>query len=286
VVPLFVYPQFDPVAFSIPLPGLGSVDVRWYGLMYLLGFFVGWLGLRARAKLPWSPIKPNQVDDAVFYGAIGIIAGGRIGYMLLYGYEELIANPLSLFTVWRGGMSFHGGLIGVLIAMGLFARRIGQPYFAVTDTIATWVAPGLGFGRIGNFINSELWGKPTSPDAPWAVIVDGQARHPSQLYEALLEGLVLFVALFFFSRKPRPTMAVSGLFLTLYGVFRILIEFIRVPDGGLYLAFGWLTRGQVYSAPMVVAGIVLLVLAYRSKATPHDAGGGTDDARSGMKRAA
>jgi phosphatidylglycerol:prolipoprotein diacylglycerol transferase len=284
VTPLFVYPQIDPVAISIPLPGLGTLDVRWYGLMYLMAFLIGWLGLRARAKQPWSRIKREQMDDVVFYAAIGVIVGGRVGYMLLYGLNELVSNPLSLFTVWKGGMSFHGGLIGVLLAMALYARRIRQPFFAVTDAIAVWVPPGLGLGRIGNFINNELWGKPTSPDAPWAVIVDGQARHPSQLYEAALEGLVLFLALYFFSRKPRPTMAVSGLFLSLYGVFRILVEFIRVPDQGVYLAFGWLTRGQLYSAPMVIAGIVLIVLAYRSKAAPQDGGGLAK--RSEIKKAA
>ena len=258
---LFEYPYIDPVAISI-----GPLQLRWYGLMYLAGFLTAWLGMRARAKQPWSPVKPGQVDDLIFYGALGVIVGGRIGYMLLYpsGREDLFDNPLSVFKIWEGGMSFHGGLIGVLVACGLFARQIGQPYFAVTDFIATWVAPGLGFGRIGNFINGELWGATTRADAPWAVIVDGVPRHASQLYEAFLEGLVLFSVLFVFSAKPRPLMAVSGLFLLLYGVFRILVEFVRLPDNPPgYLAFGWLTMGQVYSAPMVIAGAVLLVLAYR-----------------------
>ena len=195
--------------------------------------------------------------------AFGVIAGGRIGYMLFYNLDGLLANPLSLFAIWQGGMSFHGGLIGVIVAMWLFARKVHRPFFAVADFAAPWIAPGLGFGRIGNFINGELWGVETSPDAPWAVIVNGVARHPSQLYEAFLEGLVLFVVLFLYARRPRPLMAVSGLFLLLYGVFRFAVEFVRLPDDGIYIAFGWLTRGQLLSAPMIVLGIVFLVLAYR-----------------------
>ncbi len=231
-----------------------------------MGFALGWLGARARSKRPGSPVPRTQVDDLIFYVALGVFVGGRVGYMLIYNFAGLVTDPLSLFRVWDGGMSFHGGLAGVLVAMGLFARRIGQPYFAVTDFIAPLVPIGLGFGRIGNFINGELWGKPTSPEAPWAVIVNGEARHASQLYEAFLEGVVLFVVLWLYSSRPRPTMAVSGLFLTLYGVFRIAVEFVRVPDEWPgYLAFGWLTLGQVLSAPMVVAGAVLLVLAYRGR---------------------
>jgi phosphatidylglycerol:prolipoprotein diacylglycerol transferase len=240
------------------------VAVHWYGLMYLGGFALGWIGARARSKLPGSPVARAQVDDLVFFIALGVFIGGRVGYMLIYNLSGLIENPLSLLFVWEGGMSFHGGLVGVLIAIGLFARRIGRPFFVVTDFLAPWAPIGLGLGRIGNFINGELWGKPTRPDAPWAVLVDGEARHASQLYEAFLEGLVLFVVLWVFSARPRPTMAVSGLFLTLYGAFRIAVEFIRLPDDPPgYLAFGWLTLGQVLSAPMLAAGVVLLVLAYR-----------------------
>ena len=240
--------------------------MRWYGLAYLTGFVITWLGLRARAGRPWSTITREQVDDMVFYSALGVIVGGRVGYMLVYGFSELVANPLSLFTVWKGGMSFHGGLAGVLIAMWLYSRAIGRPFFAIMDAIAPWVPTGLCLGRIGNFINGELWGKPTSPDAPWAVIVDGVPRHASQLYEAFLEGVVLFLILFLYSRKPRPLMAVSGLFLLFYGAFRILIEFVRLPDEQIgYLAFGWVTMGQVLSVPMVIAGAALIVLAYRAK---------------------
>jgi phosphatidylglycerol:prolipoprotein diacylglycerol transferase len=250
------------VAFSI-----GPLHVRWYGLMYLGGFLIAWLGMRARAKQPWSRIKPEQVDDLVFYAALGAIVGGRVGYMFVYGLSDLVANPLSLFTVWNGGMSFHGGLTGVLVAMALYARHLRQPFFVLTDFIAPWAPAGLMLGRIGNFINGELWGKPTSADAPWSVVFQGQARHPSQLYEAFLEGLVLFVIIWFYTRKPRPTMAASGLFLVGYGAFRILVEFVRVPDLQLsYLALGWVTMGQVLSAPMVIAGVILLVLAGRRAA--------------------
>jgi phosphatidylglycerol:prolipoprotein diacylglycerol transferase len=233
--------------------------------MYVLGFIAGWLGMRWRAKRPECPIKPAEVEDLVFYTALGVFLGGRIGYVLLYMvfYEpsKLLAQPWTVFYVWEGGMSFHGGLLGVLVAMWLFARRHGYAFFTVTDQIAPWVPPGLFFVRIGNFINAELWGAETT--VPWAVVYEGRARHPSQLYEAALEGIVMFVVLVWFSARPRPRMAVSGLFLLLYGVFRIGIEFIRIPDNGLYLAWGWLTRGQLYSAPMVVAGVWLLVLAYR-----------------------
>jgi phosphatidylglycerol:prolipoprotein diacylglycerol transferase len=234
--------------------------------MYVAGFLVGWFGARARARRPGSPMTPTQVDDLVFYIMIGVIVGGRLGYMVLYDLGNLIGDPLSLIYIWKGGMSFHGGLIGVLTAFWLYGRRIGIGFFAVADTVAPWTAPGLGFGRIGNFINGELWGKTTAADAPWAVIVDGVPRHASQLYEALLEGLLLFVVLWWFSRRTRPRMAVSGLFLVLYGAFRILVEFVRVPDGGIYFALGWVTKGQLYSVPMVLAGLVLLALAYGRRA--------------------
>ena len=234
--------------------------------MYLVGFAGGWFGGRIHAKRPWSRITPAQVDDVVFYCAVGAIVGGRVGYMFVYGFSELVADPLSLLRVWDGGMSFHGGLLGVIVAMWLFGRAIKQPFFVVTDFIAPWTTIGLGAGRLGNFINGELWGKTTTPDAPWAVIVNGEARHASQLYELFLEGVVLFVVLWLFTRKPRPVMATSGLFLILYGVARVLIEFVRVPDEKLgYLALGWITMGQVLSAPMIIAGVILFVLAYRRR---------------------
>lgn len=257
---LFEYPDIDPVAIS-----LGPLNVHWYGLMYVLGFFVAWWGLRMRATKPGSPIALGQAEDLIFYVALGVFVGGRVGYIIFYNFAGFLADPISIVKVWEGGMSFHGGLIGVLVALGLFARRVKLPYFAVSDYIAVWVPPGLGFGRIGNFINGELWGKETAAGAPWAVIVDGVPRHASQLYEAFLEGLVLFTILFLFSMRIRPRMAVSGLFLLGYGLFRIGVEFIRVPDNGVYFAFGWLTKGQVLSTPMVVLGACFLIAAYRRK---------------------
>jgi phosphatidylglycerol:prolipoprotein diacylglycerol transferase len=258
---VFQYPDIDPVAFA-----LGPLQVHWYGLMYVLGFVAGWFGLRARSRRADSPVAPARVEDLVFYIAIGVFVGGRVGYMLIYDFGSLVADPLRLFYVWRGGMSFHGGLIGVLLMMALFAKRTGQTFFAITDFVAPWVPPGLGFVRIGNFINGELWGAQTSPDAPWGVVFEGVPRHPTQLYEAFLEGLVMLVVLVWFSAKPRPRMAVSGLFLLLYGLFRFSVEFIRLPDAHIgYEAFGWVTRGQILTAPMIVAGIVLLTLAYQRR---------------------
>jgi phosphatidylglycerol---prolipoprotein diacylglyceryl transferase len=267
---LLIYPEFNPIAFEI-----GPIQVRWYGLMYLLGFLAGWLGARYRATRPGSPLAPVQIDDLVFYTAFGVIVGGRVGYMFLYNLEGLIANPLSLLAVWQGGMSFHGGLLGVLVALWLFSRKVRKPFFVITDFLAPWATPGLFFGRVGNFINGELWGRQTDPEAPWAVIVDGVARHPSQLYEAFLEGIVMFVVLFVYSAKPRPTMAVSGLFLLLYGVFRFAVEFVRLPDAEIgYIAFGWLTQGQLLSMPMIVLGALFLVIAYRRRAGLPAAGDG------------
>lgn len=240
--------------------------------MYLLGFFAAWAGMRWRARQSGSPVSVSQVEDLIFYGALGVVIGGRLGYILFYSvfYDlgGLLDNPLSVFNLTEGGMSFHGGLIGVLIAMWLYARRQKMAWFSVTDTIAPWIPPGLFFGRIGNFINGELWGGPS--DLPWAVVYNGEAVHPSQLYEALLEGIVLFAILLWFSSRPRPRMAVSGLFLACYGLFRIGVEFVRLPDDGTYLAWGWLTRGQLYSAPMLIAGVILLVLAYRGAGRDAD----------------
>jgi len=206
-----------------------------------------------------------EIGDVLFYGALGVVLGGRIGYTLVYNFPGFVADPLVLFRIWQGGMSFHGGLVGVLIAMWLYGRRTGRTFFQVTDFIAPMVPVGLGAGRIGNFINGELWGRPT--DLPWGMVfpfVDARPRHPSMLYEALLEGLVLFVILWVYSRRPRPTMAVSGLFLLCYGVFRFLVEFVRQPDAQIgYLAFDWLTMGHVLSLPMIVLGAAFLIYAYR-----------------------
>jgi phosphatidylglycerol:prolipoprotein diacylglycerol transferase len=251
------FTRIDPVAVQV-----GPVAIHWYGIMYLVGFAAAWWLGRRRARQPGSPVTPAQVDDLVFYGALGVVLGGRIGYMLFYGRDQLVANPLSLVRVWEGGMSFHGGLVGVMCAMALYAHRLRAGFFRLMDFVAPLVPVGLGAGRIGNFVNGELWGKPT--DVAWAIVVDGVPRHPSQLYEALGEGLVLFAVLWLFSSRPRPTMAVSGLFLIVYGIARFSVEFVRLPDEHIgYLAFDWLTMGQALTAPMIVAGVILLALAYR-----------------------
>ncbi|MEO1573509.1 MAG: prolipoprotein diacylglyceryl transferase [Pseudomonadota bacterium] len=252
------YPEISPIIFEI-----GFVKVRWYGLMYLIGFLIAYLLLKSRAnrREDWTP---KDVEDLIFFGAMGVIIGGRLGYVLFYQFDEFLADPLYLFKLTQGGMSFHGGLIGVLTAIGWFARSRGRTFFDVADYLAPATPWGLFFGRIGNFINGELWGKPTT--VPWGFDVNGQRLHASQLYEALLEGLVLFIILWWFSSKPRPRMAVSGLFLMFYGIFRFAVEFVRVPDAEPgYLAWGWLTMGQVLSSPMIVAGLTLLILAYRRR---------------------
>jgi phosphatidylglycerol:prolipoprotein diacylglycerol transferase len=255
---MWTYPEFDSIAISV-----GPLQIRWYGLMYLLAFAMAWWLGRRRAKRPDSGWTALQVDDLVFYGAMGIILGGRIGYMLFYGSSQLVDHPLSIFKIWEGGMSFHGGLLGVIVALLLFARKSGQTFWQIADFTTPLVPLGLGFGRIGNFINGELWGSAADPNAPWSVMVNGKALHASQLYEAFLEGFLLFAVLWVYSAKPRPVMAISGLFLLLYGIFRFLVEFVRVPDAHLgYLAFGWVTMGQVLSLPMIIAGVVIISIVY------------------------
>jgi phosphatidylglycerol---prolipoprotein diacylglyceryl transferase len=254
---MFVYSHPDPVALS-----LGPLHVRWYGLMYLVGFVTAWWLARRRAARPGSTWTPTEVDDLIFYCALGTILGGRLGWMLFYGTERIFADPLSVLRVWEGGMSFHGGLVGVLLALALFASRRGKSLVDVFDFTAPLPAIGFGAGRICNFINGELWGKPT--DVPWAVVVDGVPLHPSQLYEAGLEGLVLFVILWWFTATPRPRWAPSGLFLLCYGVFRFAVEFVRVPDANRgYLLLDWVTMGQLLSLPMIIAGLWMLAVAYR-----------------------
>ena len=256
---MFVFPEIDPVIF-----GIGFLKIRWYGLMYVAAFLFAWWLARRRCTKAHSPVNAKQVDDLLFNGMLGVIVGGRVGYCLVYGWDQLISDPLYLFKITEGGMSFHGGLAGVMIAMWLFGRSRGKTMWQILDFVAPIVPLGLGFGRIGNFINGELWGKAT--DAPWGVIYRGERLHASQLYEAALEGFILFAILWWFSAKPRPYMAVSGLFLTLYGAFRFFIEFYRVPDAHLdYLALGWVTMGQILSTPMVLIGGLMLVMAYRSQ---------------------
>ena len=254
---MFVYSHPDPIALS-----LGPLHVRWYGLMYLLGFVTAWWLARRRATRPGSTWTPTEVDDLIFYCALGTILGGRLGWMLFYGTERILEDPFSVLRIWEGGMSFHGGLVGVLLALALFASRRGKALVDVFDFAAPLPAIGFGAGRIGNFINGELWGKPT--DVPWAVVVDGVPLHPSQLYEAALEGLVLFVILWWFTSTPRPRWAPSGLFLLCYGLFRFAVEFVRVPDANRgYLFLDWVTMGQLLSLPMILAGLWMLATAYR-----------------------
>ncbi|PXX95783.1 prolipoprotein diacylglyceryl transferase [Halomonas sp. LBP4] len=255
------YPQIDPVAIS-----LGPVQIHWYGLMYVVGLAAAWwLGRRRAHRLGLSH---DDIGDLIFYGAVGIILGGRLGYVLFYGLEQLLANPLWLFRVWDGGMSFHGGLAGVLLAAWLFARKHRLAFFQLTDFIAPLVPIGLGAGRLGNFINHELPGRIS--EVPWAMVfppmmeLEPEPRHPSALYEFALEGVVLFAVLWWLSSRPRQRGMISGLFLVLYGAFRFSVEFVRLPDPHLgFIAFGWLTMGQLLTLPMLIAGLALVVWARR-----------------------
>lgn len=258
---MLVYPQLDPIAFR-----LGPLAVHWYGIMYLCGFGAGYYLAIIRARKPGSGWTEEQISDLTFYVALGVILGGRIGYSLFYGFDRLVANPLWLFKLSEGGMSFHGGLLGVLTAVWLFCRKYQKEWVPLMDFVAPMVTPGLFFGRIGNFINGELWGRPVEDlNYPLAMIfphVDSLPRHPSQLYEAALEGVCLFVLLWWFSSRPRPRMAVSSLFLIGYGLARFSVEFFREPDADKGYFFGWMTEGQILSAPMIIIGIILFAYAY------------------------
>ena len=255
----WIFSQIDPVAFS-----LGPLSVRWYGLMYLFGFaFAMWLAGR-RADAPNSGWTRNEVSDLLFYGFLGVILGGRIGYVLFYNFDLFLADPTYLFKIWTGGMSFHGGLIGVITAMIWFAHKTQRHFFTVADFVAPLIPFGLGVGRIGNFMNGELWGRVT--DVPWAIIfpeAGPEPRHPSQLYQFALEGVVLFIILNLFWRKHPPRGAISGLFLLFYGLFRFLVEFVRQPDSQLGLYFNEISMGQILSTPMIVAGGLMVWAAYK-----------------------
>ena len=255
------YPQIDPVAIA-----LGPLKIHWYGLMYLVGIGGAWLLASRRLERFDATWTKDKLSDLVFWVAMGVILGGRLGYVFFYDFAAYIAEPAKILRVWEGGMSFHGGLIGVMLATWWFGKRNGKSFFELMDFIAPLVPIGLGAGRIGNFINAELWGKAT--DVPWAMVFPSDpeqlARHPSQLYQFALEGVALFTILWFYSRKPRPTMAVSGMFAACYGVFRFIVEFVRVPDAQLgYLAWGWLTMGQILCLPMILGGIGLIAYAYK-----------------------
>lgn len=273
-----LYPEIDPIIAEI-----GPLALRWYGLMYLVGFAGAWWLGRVRAGRVGSVLDVPQLDDLIFYGALGVILGGRIGYILFYSFDTWLADPLVLLRVWEGGMSFHGGLLGVIAAMLLFARKHRLPFWGVADFVAPLVPIGLLSGRIGNFINGELWGAPG--DVPWAMQVPCTGHvdlcmqklglpygtpltpplHPTQLYEAALEGVLLFAILWLYSSRPRPVPSVAGLFLVGYGTFRSLVELVRMPDSHLgYLAFDWLTMGQLLSLPMILGGLALMWWARRN----------------------
>jgi len=278
--------DIDPIALPLPFWPHG---IHWYGLMYLLAFGAAWWIGRTRVRAGRLPgVNEDAFGDLLFYGMLGVVLGGRIGYVLFYGFDAFLANPLVLFRINEGGMSFHGGLLGVMIAAAWWTRRHKLHYFDVMDFVAPIIPSGLGFGRLGNYIGGELWGKETG--AGWGVVfpdslpddlarlpmeqlqalhqagaLDPFARHPSQLYQMVLEGVVMMAVLLLYSRKPRPRYAVSGLFALLYGCFRFLVEFVREPDAHLgYLAFGWLTMGQVLSLPLVALGLYLLWLSRRA----------------------
>ncbi len=309
-----IHPQFDPVALS-----LGSIQVHWYGISYMMAFLLayGLAWYRSQRREGWSP---DMVTDLVFYGMLGVILGGRIGYTLLYSMDKLLENPLYLFKVWEGGMSFHGGFIGVGLAMWYFARKYKKNLFSVLDFIIPCVPTGLLSGRLANYVNVELWGRIPEGGYNWltyfphAVTTDANAihanpelknlayampqselspdlfarlpastqafiqqsfessgaiyllpRHPSQLYQAMTEGLLMFLLIWWFSSKPRPRMAVTGLFTAGYGISRFFIEFFRQPDAGYELIFGWMSKGQLYCIPMIVIGLGLLMMAYRQQ---------------------
>ncbi|MCS5587462.1 MAG: prolipoprotein diacylglyceryl transferase [Porticoccaceae bacterium] len=255
---MIAHPAIDPVAIN-----LGPLQIHWYSLMYLAAFACAWILALRSSRCSWSPVKHTQVEDLIVYGAWGVLLGGRLGYMFFYSLDKWLADPAMLFRLWEGGMSFHGGLIGVTIALFTYARKHRIPFLALADFVVPLVPSGLFFGRIGNFIGQELYGRPT--DAPWAMLFPSDplqlGRHPSQLYEAFLEGFVLFFILHWFARKPRLFGEVAGLFLIVYGLSRFMIEFVREPDAqfagqtALLEAFNWMTRGQTLCIPMIILGL-------------------------------
>lgn len=261
---MLIHPQFDPVALH-----LGPLAVRWYGLMYMVGFLafmvLGQYRARQNILRGWLP---RDIDDLLFYGVLGVVIGGRLGQVLFYEPGYYFSHPLEIVAVWKGGMSFHGGFLGVLVAMAWFGHKTDRSFFQVTDFIAPLVPLGLMTGRIGNFINGELWGRVADPSLPWAMVfpqVDELPRHPSQLYQAGMEGLLLFLILWFYSAKPRPRRAVSAVFLVGYGTFRWLGEYFREPDAGVFGHSYFVSMGQWLSLPMIVIGLLMLVHAYRQE---------------------
>jgi phosphatidylglycerol:prolipoprotein diacylglycerol transferase len=262
---MIAFPNIDPVAVQ-----LGPVAIHWYGIAYLVGIGLGWWFLLRDANRSDSDWSQEAVSDVVFFAALGGVFGGRIGYTLFYNFNETLSDPLSIFAVWRGGMSFHGGTLGFILALALFAHLRSRPLLTVTDFVTVAAPIGLFFGRIANFVNQELWGAPTT--LPWGVVFTHPAagliaRHPSQVYEALLEGLVLFILLRFVAAKCSLVGAVSATFLIAYGIMRIGIEFVREPDQHIgYLAWGWVTMGQILSLPMILGGLIILGIAHSRRA--------------------
>ncbi len=258
---MLIYPKIDPIAMQI-----GPLAIRWYGLMYLAGFAAAWwLGLR-RIRAGAAPINREQFDDLIFFAVLGVILGGRLGYVLFYKPGYYLNHPLEIFAVWHGGMSFHGGFLGVLLAMVFAARKYRVPWLSLMDFVAPLCPIGLAAGRLGNFINGELWGRVT--DLPWGMVFPGAGpvpRHPSELYEFALEGVLLFVILWWFSAKPRARGQVSALFLIGYGCFRFIAEFAREPDAFLGLLALGLSMGQWLSLPMIAAGVALYAWALRRR---------------------
>lgn len=268
---MLIHPMPNPVAFS-----LGPLSVRWYGLMYLLAFAQFMLLGRQRVKQPHIAAagwKKEDLDDMLFYGVLGVVIGGRLGEVLFYHPEYYFTHPLDIIAVWKGGMSFHGGFLGVMFAMYLWGRKTGHRLMDIMDFIAPMVPLGYAAGRIGNFINAELPGRVADPSLPWAMIwpnVDSLPRHPSPIYQALVDGVLLFVIMWLYARKPRPRMAVSGLFALGYGCARFFTEYFRIPDYDVSFAGITISAGQMLSVPMIVLGIVLLLIAYRKAPSAAD----------------
>ena len=256
------FPVIDPIIFSI-----GPVSLRWYGTMYLIGFLAAMFMANKAADRSNGLWTRDQVSDLLFYGFLGVILGGRVGSVLFYQFEYFLSDPLYLFEIWQGGMSFHGGLLGVILAVFIFARKTNKSFLTVGDFVAPLVPIGLGMGRLGNFINAELWGRQT--DVSWAMVFPTDPlqvpRHPSQLYEFALEGVVLFAIVYIISRKTRSPGLASGAFLIGYGVFRSIVEFFREPDAHLGLYFSFISKGQILSIPMILVGILIIYLGYLSQ---------------------
>ncbi len=256
---MFTYPDIDPVAIA-----LGPLKIHWYGLTYLVAFLAGWSLAKYRASRPGSGWVPEEIGDIVFYIVLGVILGGKLGSVFFYQFDQFVQHPIATLNPMNGGMSFHGGFVGVLVALYLYGRKTGRTFFQVSDFIAPAFPIGLGAGRVGNFINGELWGRTT--DVPWGMVyphVGPEPRHPNQIYQILGEGVLLFLLVWWFSSKPRPRAAVSGVFCVGYGVYRFLVEFVREPDAQLgFIALNWLTMGQLLSVPMVIAGALMLYFAY------------------------